>query len=287
LSRALADEPHLEAPDVFDGLAEARWWFGDVARALAARVLPSSPVRSPVAKLAELLVLQGRVEEVADVVGDDESDGTLWRGRALGTRERALDRYAGLHGLLDVARALRGAESTKNERPEVARVEAAAAFAGFEAALSSRMADGAHVLLRELGDRLHVGREGAGLLTDPALEILRLVARGLTNAEIAERLFISTKTAWNHVGNIFAKIGARRRQPSPRCIPKLTPPTDLDAGPRNGIVPHAPGGAAVAPLRVWLLSSLARTLHNLPVFRRDDDHAPTPRTRGNHQGVGF
>src|SRR5205823_11251302 len=66
-------------------------------------------------------------------------------------------------------------------------------------------------VLRELGDRSHVGRKGAGLLTDRELEILRLVALGLTNAEIAERLFISVKTAGNHVSNILTNTGVGSR----------------------------------------------------------------------------
>lgn len=40
-------------------------------------------------------------------------------------------------------------------------------------------------------------------------QVLQLVARGLTNARIAERLFISVKTAGNHVSNVLAKIGVR------------------------------------------------------------------------------
>lgn len=126
--------------------------------------------------------------------------------------ERALDHYAGLDGLLDVAHAHLGlADATKAVRPTVARVEAQAALGGFEAAGASRMADVARALLRDLADRSHVGRKAAGMLTDREVQILRLVARGLTNAEIAERLFISVKTAGNHVSNILSKIGARSR----------------------------------------------------------------------------
>jgi DNA-binding NarL/FixJ family response regulator len=42
-------------------------------------------------------------------------------------------------------------------------------------------------------------------------EILGLVAEGLTNPQIARRLFISVKTVGNHVSNILAKLGAARR----------------------------------------------------------------------------
>ncbi len=48
-------------------------------------------------------------------------------------------------------------------------------------------------------------------LTDRQMEVLGLLAEGLTNAEIAERLFISPKTAGHHVSAILAKLDARSR----------------------------------------------------------------------------
>ena len=41
--------------------------------------------------------------------------------------------------------------------------------------------------------------------------MLGLVARGLTNKDIAERLVISRKTVANHVEHIYAKIGVSNR----------------------------------------------------------------------------
>jgi DNA-binding NarL/FixJ family response regulator len=43
-------------------------------------------------------------------------------------------------------------------------------------------------------------------LTERELEVLDLVARGLTNAAIAQRLVVSDKTVRNHVSNVFAKL---------------------------------------------------------------------------------
>ena len=48
-------------------------------------------------------------------------------------------------------------------------------------------------------------------LTDRELEILRLVARGLTNPQIAERLIISVSTVNFHVHNVLDKLGAKTR----------------------------------------------------------------------------
>ena len=43
-------------------------------------------------------------------------------------------------------------------------------------------------------------------LTEREREVLDPVARGLTNAAIAQRLFLSDKTVRNHVSNVFAKL---------------------------------------------------------------------------------
>jgi DNA-binding NarL/FixJ family response regulator len=48
-------------------------------------------------------------------------------------------------------------------------------------------------------------------LSQRELEIIELVAAGLTNQEIAESLTISKRTVDNHVSNIFTKTGARNR----------------------------------------------------------------------------
>ena len=48
-------------------------------------------------------------------------------------------------------------------------------------------------------------------LSERELEIIELVATGLTNQEIAERLTISKRTVDNHVSNIFTKTGAKNR----------------------------------------------------------------------------
>ena len=48
-------------------------------------------------------------------------------------------------------------------------------------------------------------------LTARETEVLRLIARGLSNPEIAAQLFISEATVKTHINNTFAKIGARHR----------------------------------------------------------------------------
>ena len=48
-------------------------------------------------------------------------------------------------------------------------------------------------------------------LSERELEIIELVATGLTNQEIAQKLTISKRTVDNHVSNIFTKTGAKNR----------------------------------------------------------------------------
>jgi len=52
---------------------------------------------------------------------------------------------------------------------------------------------------------------GIAGLTEREDEVLRLLAQGLTNAAIAERLSVSDKTVRNHVSNIFSKLGVSDR----------------------------------------------------------------------------
>ena len=49
------------------------------------------------------------------------------------------------------------------------------------------------------------------LLTEREHEVLRLIARGATNGEIAQTLFVAEATVKTHVGSVFAKLGVRDR----------------------------------------------------------------------------
>jgi DNA-binding NarL/FixJ family response regulator len=80
-----------------------------------------------------------------------------------------------------------------------------------------RLADEARAIAAPIGQTrivdlvdslLTVGPDG---LTDREVEVLRLLAEGLSNRAIGQRLYISTNTAANHVRNILLKTGAANR----------------------------------------------------------------------------
>jgi DNA-binding CsgD family transcriptional regulator len=91
-----------------------------------------------------------------------------------------------------------------------ARLELAAALrrAGRDAA-ASRAESRARDALAELG--APVAERLVGGLSPRETEVLRLVARGLSNEDIAHRLVLSVRTVERHVANVYAKIGASGR----------------------------------------------------------------------------
>ncbi|GIH89886.1 AAA family ATPase [Planobispora siamensis] len=90
----------------------------------------------------------------------------------------------------------------------------AGALAEWERAVETAASLGAVPLseaLAELGRRARFTSAETGLLTSREQEVLALVAEGLANREIGERLFIAQKTVSVHVSNILGKLGVSSR----------------------------------------------------------------------------
>ena len=168
---------------------------------------------------------------------------------------RALAGFARAGMPVEVARArLDLAALVAADRPALALAEARAALEAFERLQAARDADEAAALLRSLGVRATAasrgrprggttgtaagpgtggaGPAGGGAGSGPGVsgltrredEVLALLGHGLTNPEIAERLYISRKTVEHHVGNVLAKLGLRSRAEAAAYVTRTAKP---------------------------------------------------------------
>jgi DNA-binding CsgD family transcriptional regulator/tetratricopeptide (TPR) repeat protein len=193
----------LLAVTVLDLLVHARLDEGNIdAAADAAGALEALAVSSGIDRVSAYAErARGRVASAAG------ADGGLER------LERAIAGFARLgmelevgRTRLDLARVLRGVDR------RAAIAEGRSAMSALHAAGAGHERDIAAALLRELGDESRPpATRGVEELTRREVEVLRLLGEGLTNPEIGKRLFISTKTAGNHVSAIFMKLGLRNR----------------------------------------------------------------------------
>jgi DNA-binding CsgD family transcriptional regulator/tetratricopeptide (TPR) repeat protein len=192
---------------------------------------------SPLCGLAERSWLQGRSEEVAgilDWVYDEalhadsvwargEVGFWMWRAGAIdGPPERAAEPYA-----LQISGNWEGAANAWRQIGCPYEVAMALADGPREAKLEALeildklggrpLADVIRRDLRVLGVQSVPRGPSQATRTNPAgltprqLEVLRLVAEGLSNEEIAERLYLSKKTVEHHVSAIYTKLGVGSR----------------------------------------------------------------------------
>ncbi|MDQ3720633.1 MAG: LuxR C-terminal-related transcriptional regulator [Actinomycetota bacterium] len=164
-----------------------------------------------------------RLTDLASSCGDDCAAGfaELARGRVRAAEgderasthlQAALRGFSGLGLPLEGARAqLELATAIAQHAPEAAIAEARLAVRTFERIGATGDADRAAGLLRRLGTGGRTWPRHYGTLTKRETEVLSLLADGCSNAVIAERLYISRRTAEHHVARVLSKLGLRSR----------------------------------------------------------------------------
>jgi DNA-binding CsgD family transcriptional regulator len=128
-------------------------------------------------------------------------------GYPRGLSGAAISRPARILSATDAYQAMR---EPRPHRPERSSDEAAAELRA-DVTAGRLDADAVEAVLGAAGHRVSRRREGPAGLTPREVEVLQLLARGLANKEIAQRLVISPKTVANHIEHIYAKIGASSR----------------------------------------------------------------------------
>jgi HD-GYP domain-containing protein (c-di-GMP phosphodiesterase class II) len=128
-------------------------------------------------------------------------------GYPRGLSGTAISRSARVLGAADAYQAMREPRPYRPARP----ADDAAAELRAEVRAGRLDAEAVEAVLVAAGHRVPRRREGPAGLTPREVEVLRLLARGLSNKQIAARLVISPKTVGNHVEHIYAKIGASTR----------------------------------------------------------------------------
>jgi DNA-binding NarL/FixJ family response regulator len=149
---------------------------------------------------------------------------------ATGLLEAAVAGFAAAGLLHEEARArLELGRALAQTNPKVAIAEARTALERFEQLSAARDADEAASFLRRLGTSARRWPKNLGALTKRETEVLTLLAEGLSNEQIAGRLFISPRTAEHHVSNILAKLGLTSRAAATayavRNLPSWSPQT--------------------------------------------------------------
>ncbi|HEX6678220.1 MAG TPA: AAA family ATPase [Actinomycetes bacterium] len=150
------------------------------------------------------------------------------RAAALACLRRAADRLDGLELPFQAARARLGwAEAASaadgDEHVPAGRDDAVEAarrsLVTFDRLGARPFADRARRLLRALGERPAAApRATTGELSERELQVVRLVAAGLSNAEIAGRLFISPRTVTTHLQHVYTRLGLPSRTALTRWV---------------------------------------------------------------------
>jgi DNA-binding CsgD family transcriptional regulator len=200
---ASLDDDHIDTPGTLALLVDAALAEGTAAVAAAASE-----------RLGRVAAAQGR-KAAGALAGRAAAHVAAAGGRsdeAVAHLERALAGFADLDLPLEAARCRHElAQLLQADRPALAAEEATRALTAFRRLGAVADADATSLLLRQLGVATPPGPRSPGLLTAREQEVLHLVALGLSNPEIADRLHITRKTAAHHVSRVLTKLGLRNR----------------------------------------------------------------------------
>jgi HD-GYP domain-containing protein (c-di-GMP phosphodiesterase class II) len=128
-------------------------------------------------------------------------------GYPRGLSGAAISRSARILGAADAYQSMR---ELRPYRDALSATEAASQLRA-EVKAGRMDANAVEAVLSAAGHRVARRRDGSGGLTGREVEVLRLVAQGLSSKQIAKQLVIAPKTARNHIEHIYAKIGASSR----------------------------------------------------------------------------
>lgn len=171
-------------------LAPSEWERVRLHPYLTERMLQASPGLAPLGAIA------GQVRE--------RLDGS---GYPRGLKANAISRAARLLGAAEAYQAMREPRAYR----EALSPEAAATNLRGEVEGGRLDGHAVDAVLGAVGHRVPARQLSPGGLSPREVQVLRLVARGMSNKEIGAALVISPKTARNHVEHIYTKIGASSR----------------------------------------------------------------------------
>ena len=201
-----------------DAISELRWaaWLHDLGRVGVSAAIWEKPgaltsgeweqVRLHSYHSERLLTRIPALAELARVAASDHErlDGSGYH-RGVGSAQ-----------LPPVARALAVADmwcamnEPRAHRPQRTATEAAQALRE-QASAGKLDGEAVDALLEAVGERPRPAAKPPAGLTAREVEVLRMLARGLTNKQTAHQLAISPKTVGRHVESIYSKIGASTR----------------------------------------------------------------------------
>lgn len=209
-----------------DALAAARRaidWINQGVFGLACWVLPELvEAAARVGKIDTVLGDLRQLDEMAEASGTDWASAVQARARALGAEDEdaekfyreSIDRYGATRLTVELARAhlLYGEWLRRQRRRSDARDELRTALEVFEGMGMESFADRARRELRATGETARKRTvEDRTELTPQEAQVAQLAREGLSNPEIAARLFISARTVQYHLSKVFSKLGINSR----------------------------------------------------------------------------